>query len=88
MPINSRDKRTSLITFDWVVGRVLPVPDATISTADRLHFLGKYRGIAASAPPVVTATTELQRPGAWIWQDRRRHGAKSHHGSPLVWRWR
>ena len=46
MPINSRDKRFSLMTYDNMVGRVFPNPDGTISTADRIQWIGKYPGIA------------------------------------------
>ena len=46
MPINTRDKRFSLIAFDHVGGRVYPNPDGTISTADRIQWIGKYPGIA------------------------------------------
>ena len=60
MPVDSRDKRFSLMTLDWTVGRVLPQPDGTISTADRLHYVGKYRGIAANAPNPVVAVAALR----------------------------
>lgn len=54
MAVDSQDKRYSLINIDWVGGRLLPVPDGSVSTADRLHWLGKYRGIAAGAPGPVS----------------------------------
>lgn len=50
MAINSRDKRFSLMRLFSPVRVNLPVPDGAISTADRLHWIGLYRGIAADAP--------------------------------------
>jgi len=34
--------------LDWM--RVRPVPDGSIDTPDRLHFLPLYSGVAASVP--------------------------------------
>ena len=51
MPIDSRDKRFSMMLYD-TLGRVFPAPDGTISTADRIQWIGKYRGIAFAAATV------------------------------------
>lgn len=50
MAIDSRDKRFSLLTYDGLGGRIYPVPDGAVSTADRIQWIGKYRGIAFPAP--------------------------------------
>lgn len=55
MPINSRDKRFSLMLYDSLIGRVFPLPDAVISTADRIQWIGKYRGIAFTVVSAVVA---------------------------------
>lgn len=59
--VDTRDKRYSMMLLDWTVGRVLPQPDGTISTADRLHYVGKYRGIAANAPNPVAPSADRPR---------------------------
>ena len=47
MTIDSEDKRRSASNWGlWI----LPVPDGTISGADKQHVAGFYRGIAASSP--------------------------------------
>ena len=50
MALDSRNKRMSMICFDLPSGRVAPNPDGTVSAADRQQWLGKYPGIAFSAP--------------------------------------
>ena len=46
MAIDTRDKRGSCLGLNDIV---LPNPDGTIDTADRLHAGYSYRGIAAGA---------------------------------------
>lgn len=46
--LTTRDRRASAHAIDLLGLRVLPNPDGTISTADRLHLLGKYRAVGAT----------------------------------------
>lgn len=54
MAIDSADKRFSILGLCGYTVR--PVPDGTIGTADRLQWLGLYRGIAAAVPDVILYT--------------------------------
>lgn len=45
MAIDSRDKRASAIGLALAWARTAPVPDGTLSAADRQHIAGAYRGI-------------------------------------------
>jgi hypothetical protein len=47
MAINTRDRRFSIASLLEL--EILPNPDGTISAADRLQWLGLYRGIPTSA---------------------------------------
>jgi len=46
LPADTRDKRFSFVGYDHVGGHVYPTPDGAVSTADRIQWIGKYRGIA------------------------------------------
>ena len=45
-----------MMLYDSVIGRVFPNPDGAVSTADRIQWIGKYRGIAFT---VVTAAADV-----------------------------
>ena len=74
MPVDSRDKRFSLLGFGQAHGfpYVVPNPDGTISTADRAQWLYLYHGSGISiqtGQPTMTRWggvphVRLQRPFA------------------------
>ena len=50
MAINTRDRRASAGACGLVMLVALPIPDSTISAADRAHSAGFYAGIAVVVP--------------------------------------
>lgn len=68
MPLDSRDKRSSAINISSPWRGMLPTPDgAALNQGDRQQVALMYRGIAAAAPEVVTATAT-----DWLVRARRR----------------
>ena len=61
MPLDSRDKRFSMVAYDHVVGHVYPTPDGAVSTADRIQWIGKYRGIAFRIPSTANLNSAAKR---------------------------
>lgn len=49
MAIDDQNKRRSVLGLGLAPFIVLPVPDGTISAADRIHIAGYYAGIAIAA---------------------------------------
>ena len=49
MAIDSAAKRLSILDFDTAPFVAMPAPDGTIASADMLHLLGLYSGIAAAS---------------------------------------
>lgn len=49
MPIDTETKRRSVLGLGLPPFVILPVPDGTISAADRIHIAGYYAGIAIAA---------------------------------------
>ena len=45
--LDSRNKRSSSVTFDLIFGHIYPNPDGTLGQADRQHIAYKYPGILA-----------------------------------------
>lgn len=83
MALDSRNKRASIISLGRPFTPTLPQPDGSLATSqDRKHLVYRYRG-----DEDVLVAPRLQPP-AWLWQDRRRHGAPQHRAQRLVWRWR
>lgn len=52
MALDTQDKRLSAIHLGSPWRGMLPLPDATLSQADRQHVMCLYRGILADAPSV------------------------------------
>lgn len=84
--MDSDDKRLSIIAMGRPFTPTLPTPDGSVSEQDRKHFAYIYRGDEDVV--VVAAAAVVPRDIAWVWRDRRRHGAPGHHTTPLTWRWR
>ena len=59
MPIDSRNKRFSLLGLAMASLAVLPAPDATIDQADRQQLAYCYSGILAGALDEVAATPDV-----------------------------
>jgi hypothetical protein len=59
MAIDTAAKRLSSLDFEEVWAEGLPLPDGTISQADRQHSLWSYSGILAVAAAVPTAVITL-----------------------------
>ncbi len=58
MAIDTRDKRASAISVP-IPGRGLwPLPDGSLNAGDRQQAANYYRGILATPPPVITASTD------------------------------
>ena len=68
MAVDTANKRYSMLGLGLDFMRLRPVPDGSVDTADRLHFLPLYSGIAASAPVGGgTDTRRHMRVGRAIW---------------------
>jgi hypothetical protein len=53
MPVDTRNKRASVLGLAQPSLLAPPLPDGSITAPDRLHLAYLYAGIAASAPVVV-----------------------------------
>jgi len=49
MAIDTAAKRLSCLDFEEVWAEAIPIPDGTISQADRQHLIWSYAGILAAA---------------------------------------
>lgn len=52
MPVDTRNKRASVLGLGLASLLVLPAPDATVHAVDRPHVAYSYSGLAAEAPVV------------------------------------
>ena len=51
MAIDTRQRRSSVVNMGMPLWRSLPIPDGTLTQADRNHALRAYAGILFAAPP-------------------------------------
>lgn len=51
MPVDTREKRASIIGMGLAAALVLPAPDATVVLGDQQQVAFTYAGIAAGEPP-------------------------------------
>ena len=79
--MNTRDQKAS------VMGRGTVFPLGIFTTNEMRGMLGLYPfGVTEAAPAAAEAIPDYFP--AWVWADRRSHGARSNNTSPLTWRWR
>ena len=78
--MNTRDQKAS------IMGRGTVFPLGIFTPGEMRGMLGLYPQFTQEAAAPVAAAADYFP--AWVWADRRRHGARSHNTSPLTWRWR